>query len=507
MLTVTNINQNLNKVLSDKFNKVMKIESTIHNIDTKNNFFLICDKSDTSSPMDTTIKCLTNLDISDLHINDNVILICVLKMNKNSTIYFDVEYLYTVSEEEKMTSRLTKYKTYKNIIISPKNKLKLDMIYNMKYPEIVNNIGLITIDNNNRASSQFKKEFTNLCNGKLYIYNMKKNKLMTELRFALEYFKKYHNIDLICIVVDKLSTYDVLNMASDENIKYMFRRKGFPYIISVSESHTNDKIVDMLSNKHIQTVTECINHIHTNQLIMINKVDDSITLGKSTLLEIVDNYKNMIIDLENKLNSQLHSLGANQQKLTTKHISDKLKTLLVIKIDDHISDLLKKKIFIANTLLEDDQTNNYFTDILTSTYGGLDIGFNSMGSPCRTSPTGFPCGLDAELGNINMFDVLTASNSVMNSKSHDDSLIDIIDKYNVSDIFVHKGIQDINSTEKSESVISNSDMIPQYMTENIDMSNSHKTLLDSSIFFSMISTDDIIFNNKSTLDNNDVIMS
>jgi len=276
MQTTSEISKKVNDLLLGEFTDSITIGGNVVKIDVKNNTFTVCDDNK------ITFFCRAKTDVSHLVVNDNLILICLVKFNSEYGIHFLAEHFYTVTEGEKMQSKKKAYEVYKKNILSDKDKYKtkLNQINNMKYPKFVKNIGLIVMDSHKQISNKFMVEFKTKCKGNLFVYNMKKNNLATELSFALEFMKKYHDIDLVCIVMDNLNLHDIIEISSFGNIRYMFGRKDFPYIISVSDANKNDRIVDILANKHFKNVTECINYIDINQNATIKKLISEIDAKK-----------------------------------------------------------------------------------------------------------------------------------------------------------------------------------------------------------------------------------
>jgi hypothetical protein len=207
-------------------------------------------------------------------------------------------------------------------------------------------------------------EFKTKCKGNLFVYNMKKNNLSKELSLSLEYMKKYHEIDLVCIVMDHLNLADILEMSSFENIRYMFGRKDFPYIISVTDMNKNDRIIDILANKHFRTVSECTDHIKFNQNAVIEKIMRTIETEKTSAIGIIQDYTDKITDLEQKYTCQLLAYGVNLQASSNKSTFDKLKSLLLEKINEKINELAEIKKTVTKDLLRDPQMNEYFDSVL-----------------------------------------------------------------------------------------------------------------------------------------------
>uniref|UniRef100_A0A6C0CBJ9 Uncharacterized protein n=1 Tax=viral metagenome TaxID=1070528 RepID=A0A6C0CBJ9_9ZZZZ len=365
MQTTSNIAKKIDTLLAADFSESINVEGIVVNIDAKNNVFAIRDENK------TVFLCRAKTDVSHLAINDNLILICFVKFGNGYGIHLLVEYFYTVTEAEKMQSKKKAYEMYKKNILSDKDKYKtkLAKINNMRYPKYVKNIGLIVLDSHKQMMNKFMTEFKSKCRGNLFVYNMKKSNLSKDLSLAMEYMKKYHNIDVVCVVMDHMNLSEVLEMSSFENIRYVFGRKDYPYLISVSDANKNDRIIDILANKHFKTTNECIDHIRINQNTSIEKIMHSFETEKENATGIIQGYYDKIADFEQKYNQQLFSLGINLQTSTNKLAFNKLKSLLLEKINEKVSELTDIKKMITMNLLRDPQMDEYFDNVLR---GGAD---------------------------------------------------------------------------------------------------------------------------------------
>ena len=124
-----------------------------------------------------------------------------------------------------------------------------------KYPpKMFYNIALIALPDDDENIENFKILFQEKCNGKLYVYRLKNNSLQS----ALEYFKKYHNIDLICLLTNKLNLKNIYELSSRTNVKYMINRKNVPYIISIISSHIKTIPLTMTLSNKVININECI---------------------------------------------------------------------------------------------------------------------------------------------------------------------------------------------------------------------------------------------------------
>lgn len=72
--------------------------------------------------------------------------------------------------------------------------------------------------------------------GNVYIYYISENNIELTLISGLEYFKKYHNIDVIYLLNNDISIKDVCNLSTTLVTKFLLNRKEFPYIVSILPS-------------------------------------------------------------------------------------------------------------------------------------------------------------------------------------------------------------------------------------------------------------------------------
>src|SRR5690606_982278 len=150
-------------------------------------------------------------------------------------------------------------------------------------PTIINNIGLIVMPEDENNIENFKVAFQEKCRGKLFIYRIRYENMESDLLFAFDFFKKYHYIDLICLLTNQLTTNNICSLSSKNIVKYMLNRKNVPYVISIISlnkvNSTMQPLTVMLSNEEIENINNCINYIHNIQFSLRKKIDEGIKTG------------------------------------------------------------------------------------------------------------------------------------------------------------------------------------------------------------------------------------
>lgn len=348
--TLTNIDIQINDLITNHFNESIILEARIQSINKLDNSFIIYDKNNKN------IECFTTLDdINNLNINDTINLIGKLNVSKNKigNIYLDVEFFYRVDEQENIENKMNSYYENKKYILSKKQLLH--QISNQKIPSFIRNIGLIMVESDVDNTEQIKTKFMAQCTGKLLICKLKKNNLDKQLVYCLEYFKKYHNIDMICINIDKISTEDMLCLYSKENLKYLMNRKQFPYLVYVSNYNIEKQLFPLLTNKYIQNMETFIDFIQDIQKNFMNGIQSMIEYGNNEINIMIEKYTNQIMDVDEIITKRLSFFGIE----TPKYILDKIKSSVIKHIDDLINDLHANEILLMTKLMEDEQTINY----------------------------------------------------------------------------------------------------------------------------------------------------
>lgn len=256
---------NFSKVTKRVFSKTYLLEVIIRSINLQRKEFCVngCD-SDSDSDSDFVLYCRTNLSISKLKINDKIIIRCRIEPDSMSygNTYANVLF-YCIT----LTDTIKKYFVQYDLLESHITNLKSIMI-KKAIPTIIKNIGIIIIDNNhhNLLLTKFISLFQSKCTGNLFIYNISRKKIKSELINSLNYFQKYHEIDLVCILTGQLEPSQVLKLSAKKVIYVMFKMKPIPYVISVTKNNQSPMhLTSVATNKHFVGLASAIDFIYSQQ--------------------------------------------------------------------------------------------------------------------------------------------------------------------------------------------------------------------------------------------------
>nr|AEX62740.1 hypothetical protein mv_R535 [Moumouvirus Monve] len=112
---------------------------------------------------------------------------------------------------------------------------------------------------------------------------------------GLEYFKKYHNIDVIYLLNDNISIKDVCNLSTTLVTKFLLNRKEYPYIVSILPSDytlSNVKPLSaILSNACYYDNESALALLKDVQLSYSNKINTAYEKSIQILKYILENKK------------------------------------------------------------------------------------------------------------------------------------------------------------------------------------------------------------------------
>jgi hypothetical protein len=165
-------------------------------------------------------------------------------------------------------------------------------------PKIIYNIGLIVINTHTTILDIFKSKFESCCFGKLFIYKVKSSD-NTSFDFinAVNYFNKYHEIDLICILTETLELEHLFDLSS----KYVLKNFKYNKTHTIAVSHQNG----ILSNSTDYSVLishgvcklsidKTIDIIYKIQFQYQQKINDAILYGVDLFEKIINTHCNYI---------------------------------------------------------------------------------------------------------------------------------------------------------------------------------------------------------------------
>lgn len=346
---VLKIYKKLNIAIQGNFSQLERILAIVSNINS--DYFTIKTKES-----DLKLKCVTDKSIEDLNVDDEIIVYGWLKLDeKDFNVYLLVEQYYHLSEFDKLDilekpyrdiSRTLKKEIYNKIINSIKNT---------PVPSTLFNIGLITFPESDVDS--FKCLFELKCYGKLLIYESDYS-----ISIPIEYFKKYHNIDLIILLTNNFDRTQVYNISTLENVKYLIREKQ-PYILSINNSQEVFPLTNVLSNMITNTIEETIEIIYQIQTKSINDIKNAINNGRKHIMNMLQKKKEELLKL------QLYSVEFGDSRFMTinkGNNSCRIKELLMMKINEYFGELCDVQNNIMRSIIEDDRVKETYSPIIES---------------------------------------------------------------------------------------------------------------------------------------------
>ena len=241
------------------------------------------------------LNCDTNLNISDLKINDNirVCLKIILPVCREAPVtMFEFRFLmicYNVKKDFLLTLQSYSKYTRLNSKIS-----KLKIARKKLFPTMINRVGLIIMEGYPTCLNIFKAEFMLKCKGNLFIYEIKSDReVETGLIDGMNYFNKYHQIDLICVLTETLKLKHLLALSSKYVLVHMLkimRKCNQPYTVSICHASTVDYITCRLTNMQSPSVSIGIHLIQQTQQKYLRQITNAINTGISDLNKFVQTY-------------------------------------------------------------------------------------------------------------------------------------------------------------------------------------------------------------------------
>lgn len=329
------------------FKKPSEIAGTIERIDLEKKIFVV--KSEDGSK---TMECLTTEPLSDYKEGDKIYVKGFIKLwpGSLSRLYLKVEYMCIQNEEEQYKKAIDVYNRLFRTLMSDKYKPMVNKLASKSPPMIIMNIGLVVPPNNDQNLEDFKINFREKCSGKLFIYRLDEEKIEKSLHLVLEYFKKYHQIDIICLLTNNLSTKYVCQLSSKMNVISMLHRKKCPYVVSIMNISGKNMLMPLtsiLSNKY-DNMLNFINFIHDNQMLWRNILQKAIQDGKNRLLEIIEERRQKLLNIRLDISGMVdHRMAMSSTSL------DRLKGILTNAILMEKLQLKEYQINICNNIIDD----------------------------------------------------------------------------------------------------------------------------------------------------------
>ena len=236
----------------------------------------------------STIQDLTN----DIQIGDTLTVsgsICL-----TDTIGLVASQLVLTNSDTEM-EQFNKVKTF--LLYNKKCKAELKKLRSRSLPPI-KNIALIANQANSDNIRAFSKLFCEQCYGTLYTYYLDDINIGKDIQRALEYFRKYHDIDLVCFLFDQLTLSQLLALSIKDNIRYLFDNvKERPYSINIGGTLTEPPLTTYVTNAQIDSIPLCIKLISEQQHNIRSAIATPLSLGQKRLDSIVARYQLQLNEL------------------------------------------------------------------------------------------------------------------------------------------------------------------------------------------------------------------
>ncbi|QGR53981.1 hypothetical protein [Moumouvirus maliensis] len=349
---LSDICQKFDKFIHLFFSGPIEIIGIVNELDTVNKTFNL---EEIENDIIKKIKCRYYNQIEEINIGQKIITKGTIVVGENciSNIYFNVEDIIT-NDSFNFDRKLVKHKKYFNALTTKKEfRRKIEKnIYSLQFPKIINNIGIIAFKNH---ENHFIKLVEDNCVGNIYVYYISEHNIELTLISGLEYFKKYHNIDVIYLLNDDINIKDICNFSTTLVTKFLLNRKEFPYIVSILPSDyslSNIKPLSaILSNTCCYDNESALKLVTDAQSSYLNKIN---TAHEKS----IDILKNILEDRRKKLDN-LKMFACKLYGLQFKEKSNVEEKVLLLKslLSGHLKNKLIKlqhlQLKIARKILND----------------------------------------------------------------------------------------------------------------------------------------------------------
>lgn len=282
---------------------------------------------------DCEIKCYYK-NIFNFKIGDNIYLEGYINLASSLKIVINVDLIYSLTAEHIYNDMKNRYSKLEKKL-SKKNTVKyINELKSERQLRFIKNIGLIVFGKDNE---NFIQLFNNSCVGNLYIYNVKIENIVLNFLLALTYFKNYKEIDTIVILMDTLSSIDILELSAENVVKYMLQT-SLQYMILKYEMGKNivTPLLAKICNEIYATDKDVIDFISSRQQKIRNIICENINLARKNIDMQLNKY--FIILHNKKIENEYH----------TKNSIEILKKMLLSQLDKYKISLLERLIQLKN---------------------------------------------------------------------------------------------------------------------------------------------------------------
>lgn len=255
---------------------------------------------------------------------------CRLLINAEQIFSVHEDPLITKADEikyHKMRYIVSKKKRYDHLI--KKNNAR-------PAPPIIKNIGLIVFPNNEKNLTDFKFAFQQKCQSKVFVYKLPGTNFLNSMNRAIAYFNKYHEIDLICILANKINPKIAIDLSSKKAIEIIGKKSG-PYISIVTQPAEYNPLSALLANKEHKTLDNFINFVYQSQVKTRTEIREYQNYIKGLINEAIEMKHREVTHLVNLF----EDFRPQQPIVTTEQLFAEVKELLLKKIRERLIILLE----------------------------------------------------------------------------------------------------------------------------------------------------------------------
>ena len=305
-----------------------------------------------SNRNDTTIRCMTKIDISNYENKDLIRLTGKVIINQFSEAVIEVNSLYKVDMEEKNKKMLELYNKAKNNLTRRKYQ-EIISNFTQKKISVIYNIGLIVPTSDSSLIDAITDLFREKCKGNLHIYRLDMSRTRNDILIALEYFSKYHDIDAICFAHGPLTDTFIYELSTSIVVTEFLNRQIIPCFFSyVPENTQMVPLVSETANKKFKDYVEMINYIFYLQKEYQEGLTKNINLVKNNIIKKITDYRNEL----NSMKIMFEGISVTQKDKETR--GNKLKRLMKQRIENEIKFLEKISNKLMKTVLNDEKIKN-----------------------------------------------------------------------------------------------------------------------------------------------------
>lgn len=268
---VPSLNERISKCVISNFSKEVTCDGIIDQMD--GNCAILKDA-------ENKIECFSDYSINDFSNGDNVRIKGTVIVRSNKIIMnmkcIDKNTEGDKQNREEKNKLQKKYEIYDNKLQTPSFIKKIGSIKMRHATDNIQKIGLLITPGDDRVEF-FIKEFQEKCTGKLFVYKL--NPALSNVISAIEYFNKYYELDMICVLSNNISLDDVYNLSTSALINFLSatnNKSTIPYLVSVINKNCQETLFSRLSNKTFYSGPEFINHVRDKQIQFINCINSAI---------------------------------------------------------------------------------------------------------------------------------------------------------------------------------------------------------------------------------------